>query len=631
MIDTPKVLGGRYEVGALLGRGGMAEVHRGYDTRLSRQVAVKLLRLDLARDQALLTRFRREAQAAAGLSHRDIVAVYDSGENTVIDAGGAEVPLPYIVMELVEGQTLREKLNDHGKLEPGEAARVTMAVLDALAYSHSKGIIHRDIKPANVMVTKDGQVKVMDFGIARALADGAATMTQTSAVMGTAQYLSPEQAQGMPVDARSDLYSAGCMLFELLTGRPPFVGDSPVSIAYQHVGEPIPLPSRFNPLVPPALDTVVSRALVKDRDGRYQSAAEFRADLAAAREGRALGPAPAAAAAAVATEVTPVAAATAVVPTVPAPAGPPPVVTGPLPVPVYADPEPERRRRGGLWALLIALLLLAGAGIGYLAMSGKNDTPPPVTKAAVPQLVPLTRAAAEKALTDKGLKLEVAEQVFDDAAPVDTVMKQDPGAGAEVATGSSVRVTLSRGPSMTQLPDLRGKTKDQAVQALKDAGFTQPPTFGPPVDQPKVDKDKVVTQNPPAGSVKASSVVTLVLATGNVKVGNYVGKNIAVVYIALEQLGLGVKAVYVDSDKEPGTVLEQDRKDLAVPNGSTITFKVAQRPNPTVTSVTTVYTTPSNTSTTTTTTGGTTTTTPPPPGAQGGIPTPAGTDPPRLP
>jgi len=235
--SATRLLGGRYQVGALIGRGGMAEVHAGHDTRLGRTVAIKMLRSDLARDPMFLARFRREAQSAAGLNHPAIVAVYDSGEDEDTDSSGATIALPYIVMEYVEGRTLREILNDTTVMDPAEAARVTEGVLDALSYSHRMGIVHRDIKPANVMLTPAGEVKVMDFGIARAIADTAATMTQTQSVIGTAQYLSPEQAQGKQVDARSDLYSAGCLLYELLTGRTPFVGDSPVSVAYQHVGQ----------------------------------------------------------------------------------------------------------------------------------------------------------------------------------------------------------------------------------------------------------------------------------------------------------------------------------------------------------------------------------------------------------
>src|SRR3954449_4149362 len=290
---TPRLLGGRYEVGEVLGRGGMAEVHRGRDTRLGRTVAVKVLRSDLARDPTFQARFRREAQSAAALNHPSVVAVYDSGEDRTSNG----VAAPYIVREHVEGRTLRELLSGGRTLPWQEALRITSGVLAALAYSHRAGIVHRDIKPANVMVTPQGDVKVMDFGIARAMADASATMTQTQAVIGTAQYLSPEQAQGLPVDARSDLYSTGCLLFELLTGRPPFVGESPVSVAYQHVGEKPQPPSSFNHDVPPPYDNITLHALEKKRENRYQSATEFRNDLIAAREGRPISPAAAGAAA----------------------------------------------------------------------------------------------------------------------------------------------------------------------------------------------------------------------------------------------------------------------------------------------------------------------------------------------
>src|SRR5215213_3146730 len=284
--DKPRVLGNRYEVGELLGRGGMAEVHVGRDTRLGRVVAIKLLRTDLARDATFQARFQREAQSAAALNHPAIVAVYDTGEEQVVESGGGVVSLPYIVMEYVEGRTLRELMHDGRPLDVDTALEVTARVLSALEYSHRAGIVHRDIKPANVMMTTNGDVKVMDFGIARAIADSSSTMTQTQAVIGTAQYLSPEQARGETVDARSDLYSAGCLLYEVLTGRPPFVADSPVAVAYQHVREEPLAPSSFAPSVPQEVDAIVMHALVKDRAGRYQTADEFREDVDAVLSGR---------------------------------------------------------------------------------------------------------------------------------------------------------------------------------------------------------------------------------------------------------------------------------------------------------------------------------------------------------
>src|SRR5690554_1661310 len=282
MTDEPKILAGRYEVGDLIGRGGMAEVHIGYDTRLGRNVAIKILRADLARDPSFQTRFRREAQAAAGLNHPAIVAVYDTGEDQIRTEQGGLQAVPFIVMEYVEGHTVRDILKGDVAAPIDEAIEITMGVLSALDYAHHAGLVHRDIKPANVMLTPTGAVKVMDFGIARALADVGQTMTQSQAVVGTAQYLSPEQARGENVDARSDLYSTGCLLFELLTGRPPFVGDSPVSVAYQHVRETAPRPSQFASDVPAALDAVVERALKKNRDDRYSTAQEFLIDLRAA-------------------------------------------------------------------------------------------------------------------------------------------------------------------------------------------------------------------------------------------------------------------------------------------------------------------------------------------------------------
>ena len=276
MTDEPTLLAGRYELAGVLGRGGMAEVRQARDRRLNREVAVKQLRVDLATDSTFQLRFRREAQAAAGLNHPNIVAVYDTGEQA---DPATSVMVPFIVMELVEGHTLREILRTGRQIQPAKALGFTQGVLDALSYSHKAGIVHRDIKPANVMLTENGTVKVMDFGIARAVADTSATMTQTAAVIGTAQYLSPEQARGETVDSRSDIYSAGCLLYELLVGRPPFQGDSPVSVAYQHVREqPVP-PSHLDPMVTPAMDAVVLKALAKDPADRYQTAAAMRNDI----------------------------------------------------------------------------------------------------------------------------------------------------------------------------------------------------------------------------------------------------------------------------------------------------------------------------------------------------------------
>ena len=285
MSDEGRVLAGRYRVGALIGRGGMADVHVGTDTRLGRHVAIKLLKPQLANDPAFRMRFRQEAQSAARMAHPTIVRVFDAGEETVVDASGQEVQLPFIVMEYVEGRLLKDIIHD-GPLEPAAAVRVIDGVLTALEYSHRAGVVHRDIKPGNIMITTTGQVKVMDFGIARAVSDSSTTVAQTTAILGTASYFSPEQAKGETVDARTDLYSTGVVLFEMLTGRPPFRGDTPVAVAYQHVSERPVKPSVINPKVSPALDAVVLHALAKNRDERYQTAAEFRADVDTAASGR---------------------------------------------------------------------------------------------------------------------------------------------------------------------------------------------------------------------------------------------------------------------------------------------------------------------------------------------------------
>src|ERR1700684_1179938 len=279
-MTQPRLLGGRYERDGIVGRGGMAEVFRARDIRLDRIVGVKTLRDDLARDQTFQARFRREAQSAASLNHPSIVAVYDTGEDMV-----GNTPVPYIVMEFVDGRTLRDLLRDNRRLLPERAAEITDGVLRALDYSHRNGIVHRDIKPGNVMLPGAGDVEVMDVGIARAVSDSQMTMTQTAQVIGTAQYLSPEQARGERVDARSDLYSTGCLLYELLTGRPPFTGDSPVAIASQPVREnPIP-PTRIDPELPQWADSIVLKAMAKDPGDRYQSAGDMRNDIQRALQG----------------------------------------------------------------------------------------------------------------------------------------------------------------------------------------------------------------------------------------------------------------------------------------------------------------------------------------------------------
>lgn len=612
-MSAPRLLGGRYEVGELLGRGGMAEVHLGHDTRLSRPVAIKMLRSDLARDTQFLNRFRREAQSAAGLNHASIVAVYDSGEDHTVEAGGASVPVPYIVMEFVEGRTLRELLNASSPLDPAEAARITEGVLDALAYSHRMGIVHRDIKPANVMIGPQGQIKVMDFGIARAVADANATMTQTQAVIGTAQYLSPEQAQGHHVDARSDLYSTGCLLFELLTGRPPFQADSPVAIAYQHVGQPPPRPSTLNPAIDPALDAVVLHSLAKDREARYQDATAFRADLQAARLGRPISDAArgTAGSAAEPTVALAAAAAPAAATTVLASAGgsdapPLPLGSNTATLPAIGhDPDDEPRRRRGLAYFLLVLAVLGALVLLGVAGKALLDRPPTdAPKVAVPTVIDLPQAVAEARIRAVGLVPEVTEVAS--AKEVGVVVDQNPGASEMVAGGSTVGISVSTGPDTVELPDLKGFTQDEATARL--AALDLKVGTVKEVDDTGLDKGKVFTTTPAAGEpVAVGSAINLNVSSGKVTVPNVVGKTRNEAADILGNLGLSVKTTYVDSTEAENSVLKQSiRANTKVEDGSTITLTIAQppppvqTPTPPPTTATTAPTTPPTTTTTTT-------------------------------
>src|SRR5215203_407758 len=414
----------------------MAEVHIGRDTRLGRTVAVKMLRPDLARDPSFQARFRREAHSAASLNHPAIVAVYDTGEDEF--AGN---PVPYIVMEYVEGSTLRELLSSGNRLVPERAMEITDAVLAALAYSHQQGIVHRDIKPANVMLTRSGDVKVMDFGIARAVADNGATMTQTSAVIGTAQYLSPEQARGEQVDARSDIYSTGCLLYELLTGRPPFVGDSPVSVAYQHVREePVP-PSRIDPDVPRNADAIVLKALTKDREKRYQTADEMRRDIAAAQAGRTIVP-----------PAVPMEATQAIDRTT--------VLAGTSTYSPVTDPE-RREGRGGrafgyaLLGLAVVAVFVLAAILGREIFAGGG-----AEKTRVPDIAGLTLSQARDALQQENLRLGQTEEQNSDKVPNGSIIDQTPESASEVEVDSVVDVTVSAGQAETTVPSLVGLSLD---------------------------------------------------------------------------------------------------------------------------------------------------------------------------
>jgi serine/threonine-protein kinase len=485
-MTAGRLLGGRYQVGELLGYGGMAEVHRGRDLRLGRDVAIKMLRTDLARDRTFQERFRREAQNAASLNHPAIVAVYDTGE----ERAPTGETIPFIVMEFVNGRTLKEVLAAENRLMPRRALEITADICAALEFSHRHGIIHRDIKPGNVMLTQTGQVKVMDFGIARALASGATTMTQTSAVIGTAQYLSPEQARGEAVDARSDVYATGCVLYELLTGHPPFVGDNPVSVAYQHVREdPLP-PSDSNRDVPPDIDAVVLKALAKNRMNRYQSAGEMRGDLLRAASGRPV----------LATPV--MRAEERVQPTAPAPR-----VVGNRNTGAY--PRVPQRRQSSPWLLvtlvILGMLALGALGTGlYLA----NRTP----QSTVPELQGQNQTDAAALLSLAKLR-GTSSMVFDASCTKDTVTHQDTPAGRKVNEGSTVSYEVCGGPQSVVVPQLMGKDQQQAQAALAQAQLKAAFTDA---DSLVKDKGKVVGVQPGENSsVSLGSTVTVALGRGN--------------------------------------------------------------------------------------------------------------------
>ncbi|HEX6919463.1 MAG TPA: Stk1 family PASTA domain-containing Ser/Thr kinase [Actinomycetes bacterium] len=552
----PQQLGGRYELGDLLGRGGMAEVHVGRDTRLGRSVAIKMLRPDLARDPSFQARFRREAHSAAALNHPAVVAVYDTGEDQ-LDGN----PVPYIVMEYVEGSTLRDLLASGNRLVPERAMEIVDGILAALAYSHQHGIVHRDIKPANVMLTRSGEVKVMDFGIARAVADTSATMTQTSAVIGTAQYLSPEQARGEKVDARSDIYSTGCLLYELLTGRPPFVGDSPVSVAYQHVREePVP-PSSLDADVPAAADAIVLRALTKDREQRYQTADEMRADIRRALDGR------------------PVAA------PVPAPAterlGPPVAMAGTTTLPAVSEgEEPERRDRGGR-ALAYALLGLAVVAVFVIAaLVGKAlfDQSGGASKVTVPDVQGLTLAQAQAKIRGLGLTVGTVTQKASETVDKGKVMDQSPEPNTELASGRPVSLTVSSGVDEVAVPELVGLSLDEASAELRRAGLQ----LGERKYVDSTENRNVVTKvNPAEGTtVPANSKVDLEVASGNNKVPDVVGKPLDEARRLLEDAGFSVQSSErEDGSKPPGTVLQQSPQgDGTARLDTTVTLVVAKAP-----------------------------------------------------
>lgn len=487
------VFGDRYEIGALIGAGGMSDVFVAKDLKLKRDVAVKVLRSDLNREQTFVTRFRKEALAAAGLSHPGIVSVFDSGEN----------PAPYIVMELLQGKTLRELIN--GPVNVKTAIQITEGILQALAYSHENGIVHRDIKPGNIMITDHGDVKVMDFGIARALDDVSATMTATWNVVGTAQYLSPEQASGEVADSRSDLYSVGCVLYEMLTGRPPFIGDTPVSIAFQHVSSELIPPSKVNPEIDPQFDHFLSVVMAKDPANRYQDANTMLADLHRIKTGQTIT-----------TEIV----------------------------------RPKIKKKNRIWQAVAGVLALGLIVVGGFAL----NTDSAIVGTEVPNVVGLTEADATSQLS--AFKV-VINRAHDSKIPIDRVASQDPLATSRVKKGSVVTITISDGPGDTTVPlDLIGLSLTDARTALAAAGLTVSAIEAIPSDK---TIGTVLAVDPIGGSnIPAGSGVKLQIANGNIAVPNLVGQSEVQALTTLTQSGFLMKIIYsYDANQPVGVVLAQ--------------------------------------------------------------------------
>jgi serine/threonine protein kinase len=487
-----QLLGGRYALGEMIGTGGMADVFIGDDTRLNRKVAIKVLRRDLARDPSFVARFRKEALAAGGLNHSGIVSVYDSGE---------ENNSPYIVMELITGESLRQLLQK-GLIPQDRALEIVEGILQALEYSHKEGIVHRDIKPGNIMITDSGDIKVMDFGIARATDDIGATMTNTWNVVGTAQYLSPEQATGEMADGRSDLYSLGCLMYELLTGRPPFTGDTPVSIAYQHVSSPITPASQVKPGLSTDIDRMLEVVLSKDPNNRYQDATAMLADLQRVIKGE-------------------------------------PVTTK------IQKVFPRRKLISTISAIVVGVVLV-GAGVFF---SSGSSTP-----LTVPNVVGLTEAEARALLSNFNVNISTAP---DPRIPIDRVASQIPLATTNAEKGSSVTLTISSGPGNTTVPTgLVGISLEAARNILTAAGLLIAQTQ--PVDSDQAPGVVLSVTPEPGTTITAGSGVVLQIASGNVQVPSLVGVTEIQARTLLVQAGFLVREIYAyDASQELGIVLAQ--------------------------------------------------------------------------
>jgi eukaryotic-like serine/threonine-protein kinase len=563
LSEQERVLAGRYQVGEIIGRGGMADVFEGVDLRLGRKIAIKLLKSDLANDENFESRFAQEAQASAKMAHPTIVRIYDAGEEISTDTNGNVRKTPFIVMEYVKGKLLRDLMHER-KLTSSEAVGYAKGVLTALEYSHKAGIIHRDIKASNIMVTEEGQVKVMDFGIARAISDSSATQAHTSGIVGTAQYFSPEQARGEAVDARTDLYSTGVVLYEMLAGRPPFKGDTAVSVAYQHVSEKVTPPSAHNSDISPEMDQVVLNALAKDRDERFQTAEEFREHLIAAANGQAKQKAaPVRAAAPIVSQQTQIldAAPTEVIGEIQ-----PEEFFKELGVDFNTNTETsairiqnasrsERPSAGLLWGVGSgASVVLIGLIIWLLTLGGTFQPllPPANSGIAVADVSGALFDDGAQALRDQGLLVLRLTEASDEI-PVGIIIRTDPPAGTSVPERTTIEVVVSSGKLETSVPLLTGLTEEAARAALESAGLVLGVIS--PGNSATVVKGSVIESVPAANErVPGGSVVNLLVSDGQVQVPNVENLSVSEAQRIMQAPEVGFTVVIAQPEGCSGTV-----------------------------------------------------------------------------
>ncbi|MDO4911019.1 MAG: Stk1 family PASTA domain-containing Ser/Thr kinase [Corynebacterium sp.] len=583
------MLADRFELGEIIGRGGMADVYAGTDTLIGRAVAIKIMRPELARDHNFYERFRKEGQNAGKLNHPAIVQIYDTGET---EMNGIKVP--YIVMERVHGRTLREIIREDGVMTPQNAARILMPVCDALQASHDAGIIHRDIKPANIMITNTGDVKVMDFGIARAVSDTTSAMTQTAAVIGTAQYLSPEQARGKKAAPSSDVYALGCVFYEMITAKAPFQGETPFEVAYQHVHEDPVRPSEYigglTPTSATNVDAVVLTALAKSPDDRYHSSAEFAADLdrlsrnavtEAARMHLTDTPSGAHGAPVSATEVTshiPQVAPTAVAPAgaAAAAAGPAPTATAPR-----QDYYEENSRTWPTWlgVLVGIVIVICVGGFAYTKFTGSPllSTTNTASNVTIPSVADLTQQDATNALSTLGLRVQVVQESSATIAR-GNVISVSPDTGSQVPANSTVTLTVSSGREVTEVPDVSNKTTAEAQQLLADAGLSLDSVVRQEASD-TVENGKIIEQSPSAGSqVSKGSRVTVTVSTGvaTVRVPVITGLQWSQAQSNLTAVGIEATVQYVDNAAAAGTVVSVSNEGATVPKDAQIVVQVSR-------------------------------------------------------